>query len=99
MTSDEITTRIITINNEAHGLRVRLDTLVAERNELESARDRMKYTCICVRLNSDIGVYDCGAQERAGRYGLRAGGLVAGGLSALRACPRCSGSGIPVALR
>jgi len=95
MTETEITLRIIAINNERHGLLVRLDALVAERNELEFARDRMKYTCPCVRLNSDMGIHDMGDQERRGRYGLRAGGLVSNCLSAQLACPNCHGSGMP----
>lgn len=95
MTENEITARIIAVNNELHALRIRLDALVSERNELELARDRMRYTCLCVRLNSDIGIHDMGAQEKAGRYGLRAGGLVSGGLSAACACPVCHGSGVP----
>lgn len=61
---------------------------------LEKNRALRKFTCVCVRLNKDIGVTDMIEQEAAGRRGLQTG-IVIETLSALKNCPSCRGSGIP----
>lgn len=62
------------------------------KEELAEARE--KYTCECVKLNSDIGVYNMQRQEERMRVGLKLG-LVSMSLSAWKPCPHCGGTGVP----
>lgn len=58
------------------------------------AEAREKFTCPCVRLNSDLGIGTCAQQAEKHRVGLQLG-YVADTLSALKDCPLCDGTGEP----
>lgn len=58
------------------------------------AEAKRRYPCSCVRLNSDLYIYDMAEQWAAGRQGLTTG-LVSESLSAFIDCPMCHGSGMP----
>lgn len=53
------------------------------------------YTCSCVRLNRDLGIWNMSLQEAHGRKALGFGS-VENTLSADRNCPICLGKGIPL---
>jgi hypothetical protein len=68
-------------------------TLIARRDVLERLlRGKELFTCVCVRLNEDLGIRTMSEQEAAGRRGLQLGS-VSETLSALKDCPHCKGRG------
>lgn len=73
--------------------RYRLDRQIAELRELEKREATERFTCRCVRLNREIGVFTSAQQEALGRVWLNLG-PVSDTLSAERNCPLCHGSGI-----
>ena len=83
--ADQLRARIQKLDEESAQLKVELQ---AER--MREARAR--FSCTCVRLNMDIGIYNMIDQEKARRDGL---GLVSETLSADRACRICCGKGVP----
>lgn len=88
------TARIQEIDAECARLQRSLDTLYAERKKLMMLGKREEYSCSCVRLNSEIGIFDMIEQEESNRNGIGCG-LVSETLSALKCCPNCSGTGKP----
>lgn len=70
--------------------------LVATENigRLTLCIELLEYPCECVCLNRVIGIFNMGDQAKAGRVGLSMG-PVGDTLSALKACPRCAGTGKP----
>ena len=59
---------------------------------LQLAEDKEHYTCSCVKVNKNIGVFDSVDQVRANRSGLTTG-YVSNSLSAKKDCPLCNGFG------
>jgi len=81
-----------------------ISVLRKQKNEIEEeimqislAEERAEFTCQCVQLNDDIGIYDCGQQARAGRerLGTCVGRVVCLSYSAVTACAHCGGTGKP----
>ncbi len=95
MTATELQTRIRNLNERARSLRASLDETIERLSESEYELKRLEYTCGCVRLNRDIGIFGAHQQLRSGRSVLYYGGLVADALTAERACPICNGTGKP----
>lgn len=86
--------RIREIDTLCQSLQRQLDILHDELKELRLEQSIEDHPCPCVKLNSDIEVYDMIEQERHGRRGLGFG-LVAETLSAIKLCEVCKGTGIP----
>lgn len=59
---------------------------------LQLAEDKEHYTCSCVKVNKEIGVFDSVDQVRANRSGLTTG-YVSESLSAKKDCQLCNGFG------
>jgi hypothetical protein len=79
---------------KAKGLEAQAYALREQAEVISKQLDRNEYTCSCVHLNKDIGIFDCVEQEKANRKGLGLG-LVAETLSAAADCPKCKGKGKP----
>lgn len=73
-------------------LNVQVRTLNEAIAKLEDEIERAQHTCVCVRLNGEIGIHDTAMQEQQGRKGLGFG-LVSKNLSAEQNCPVCHGTG------
>jgi len=83
-------------------LRQQVDQLNKKKNELFDEIVRLdleerkeEYSCLCVRLNRDIDVFDMAEQEHKHRNPLSVGGFVADTLSARKDCTTCQGTGKP----
>jgi hypothetical protein len=90
-------------------LKAQRDQLMADRKDLNQQLlntqeeidlvqmqiNRLNYSCTCVMVNGEIGIYDGGQQEAAHRRGLTMG-LISRELSADLECPLCHGTGVPI---
>jgi hypothetical protein len=88
-------TRIREINQQCNELQDKLHQLHQERFKLRLEQEREEYSCICVKLNRDIEVYDMQEQMRRNRNPLSCGGFVADTLTARNDCDICKGTGVP----
>lgn len=93
MSSEQILMKLCRLRRHRDAVQAELNALQDEISRLELDRDRERYNCSCVRLNSDIGIGDIHEQERRGRTGCTLG-WVARTLSALKDCSVCHGSGV-----
>jgi hypothetical protein len=95
MNKQERAVRLTEIRAELETLNQTRTQLIAERDQLSFEDDIEHYSCVCVRENRGIGIFDMMQQQEANRRPLGLG-WVADTLSADRACPICKGEGVPI---
>ena len=93
MRIDEINLRLAELSEERTQLRLKETEIGKEQRQLTLERDLLKYTCACVRLNSDLGIYTSAEQNFYKRKPLQLFGLVYETLSADKDCLVCKGTG------
>jgi hypothetical protein len=96
MNSIERKTRISLLSAEIGSLQEKVYALQDERLALRLEQDKEDHPCTCVKLNKDIEIYDMMEQELRGREPLSLGSFVCDLLTALKNCPVCRGTGIPI---
>lgn len=92
--SDRLHARISVLWEERSTLMSRVDIIDKERRRLLMTQSRQDHSCKCVRLNSEIGVFNMSDTE-ARRRATFGAGFVQELLSADRDCLSCDGTGVP----
>jgi len=89
------TSRIHALNLEVTKLKELLKVALEERRALEDEQFLEDHPCACVALNSQLGIFDMGEQERRGRVSFDSRSLVGESFTASRSCMTCGGTGKP----
>lgn len=87
--------RLQELRAKARSFTEQLNEINTEIAKLDLEQRKEEHPCTCVKLNSDVEIYDMQEQERRGRNPLSCGGWVANTLSARKDCLTCKGTGKP----
>lgn len=93
--SQERKARLAQAEQERREHQSKADELGREIHQLRLDDVREEYPCTCVKLNSDIEIFDMAEQARRNRNCLAVTGMVAECLTARKDCEWCSGTGKP----